>query len=350
MNLREYIKHRKFLPFVLCAIMVIILLITTFSIFYFRDKILALETSKTLEYEKYEKHYVLITSQTDLPFWESVYEEAKLEAKKYNAYVEYMGKALSETYSTEELLRIAIDCAVDGIIIEANESLEMTELIDEAEEKGIAVITALRDSPKSQRQSFVGVNNYNLGQIYGEQVLKICNEETKRILVLMDSRNSDSSQNMIYSSIKETIQKGAPKGRHLDIQSITVNNENAFSSEEAIRDIIMDTNNLPDIMICLSSIDTQCAYQAVVDHNKVGRINILGSYNSLDILSNVQKEIIHSTISINAKQMGVLCLQALNEYKNIGRVSNYLPVDTQLITLHNVNYYLEIKKQEKLTP
>ena len=341
MSMKTSNKHRKILLLAVSISISISILLTMFSLFYFRNKLLPTAISNTASYEEYEKHYVVITNNMELPFWETVYEEAKLEAKKYNAYVEYMGKNLSAAYDTGVLLRIAIDCGVDGIILEGNESTEVAELINEAVEKGIAVITVLKDSPKSQRQCFVGVNNYNLGQSYGEQVLEIWEEDTKRILVLMNSNNPDTNQGVIYSSIKETIGKDSDKSKLLDIQTVIVNNENAFSAEEAIRDIIMDTKNLPDIMICLNSIDTQCAYQAVVDHNKVGQIRILGYYNSQDVLSAIQKEIIHSTISINAKQMGALCVQALNEYKETGRVSDYLTVDTQLITLENVGNYLE---------
>lgn len=334
-------EHRKTLTLAVCCSVSIILITMVISIFCFREKPLSADISNTINGEQYDKHYAFITSNMDLPFWESVYEEAKIEAKKYNAYVEYIGKNLSVTYDIPVLLRIAIDCKLDGIIIEGDESPEVTELINEAVEKGIVVITVLKDSPKSLRQCFVGINNYNLGQTYGQQVLKIWDENTKRILVLMDSSNPNANQNIIYSSIKETILEESDKSKLLDIQTVTVNNANTFSAEEVIRDIIMDTNNLPDIMICLNSIDTQCAYQAVVDHNKVGQVNILGYYNSQDILSAVQKEIIYSTVSIDAKQMGALCVQALDEYKTTGRVSNYLPVDTQLITLENVDNYLK---------
>ncbi len=337
-------KHRKNIPLVVGCSISIIILGMLFSLFYFRDKLLVVASSNTINYEKYDKHYGLITSNRDSPFWNSVYEEAKIEAEKHNAYVEYIGKSLSTDYNIQVLLRIAIDCALDGIIIEGDESPETAALINEAVEKGIVVITVLKDSPKSERQSFIGINNYNLGRTYGQQVLKIWDEDTKKILVLMDSNKQDTNQNIIYSSIKETILQESAKSKQLDIRTVTVNNEITFSSEEVIRDIIMDTSNLPDIIICLNSIDTRCAYQAVVDHNKVGQINILGYYNSEDILRAVQKEIIHSTISIDAKQMGALCVQALDEYKVTGRVSSYLPVDTQLITLQNVTNYLENEK------
>ena len=341
MNIKFFNKYRKLLPLTVYCSIGAILLITMFSICYFREKFLSLDIPKTINYQEYERHYALITSNVDLPFWESVYKEIKTEAKKHNAYVEYIGKNLSAAYDTKILLRIAIDCGVDGIIIEGDESTEVAELIDEAVKKGITVITVLKDSPKSSRQCFVGVNNYNLGKAYGQQVLKILDENTRRILVLIDSSNPDTSKNIIYSSIKETIQKGSAKNKLVNVEAVTVNNENTFSSEEAIRDIIMDAQHLPDIMICLNGIDTQCAYQAVVDHNKVGKVDILGYYNSQDILSAVQKEIIHSTIAIDAKQMGDLCVQALNEYKTMGHVSDYLSVDTKLITLENVNKYLK---------
>ncbi|MDF2594806.1 MAG: ABC-type sugar transport system periplasmic component-like protein [Clostridia bacterium] len=341
MSIKTFDKHKKKFILIISYSIGIIILITIFSIFRFKEKLLAEGISDSINYQEYDKHYAIITSNTDLPFWNSVYEEAKIEAKKYNAYVEYIGKNLSITYDVETLLRIAIDCKVDGIILEANESPEVTELINEAVGKDITVITVLTDNPESGRQCFVGINNYNLGKIYGQQAAKIWNENTKRILVLMNSSTPDTNQNIIYSGIKETIQKEMTKGKPVDIQTITVNNENTFSSEEAIRDIIMDTDNLPDIMICLNSIDTQCAYQAVVDHNKVGEIDILGYYNSQDILTAIKKKIIHSTIAIDAEQMGVLCVQALNDYKRTGRVSDYLPVDTQLIALENVNSYLK---------
>jgi ribose transport system substrate-binding protein len=112
--------------------MSIIIIAAVFSIFYFRQKLLSVGAANTISYEQYDKHYAVITSSMDSPFWESVYEETKIEAKKYNAYVEYLGKDLSVVYDVQTLLRIAIDCKVDGIIVEGNESPEVAELINDA--------------------------------------------------------------------------------------------------------------------------------------------------------------------------------------------------------------------------
>ena len=94
-------------------------------------------------------------------------------------------------------------------------------------------------------------------------------------------------------------------------------------------------------MVCLTAIDTRCAYQAVVDYNKVGVIDIIGYYDSELILSAIQKDIIYSTMTIDAKQMGAYCVEALNEYMQTGQVSDYFSVDLYVINKYNINDYLK---------
>ena len=66
---------------------------------------------------------------------------------------------------------------VDGILVESDESDEMSELIDEAVDRGIPVVTLYGDNTHSARCSFVGVGSYNLGREYGRQVLKLAAAE-----------------------------------------------------------------------------------------------------------------------------------------------------------------------------
>ena len=65
-----------------------------------------------------------------------------------------------------------IRASVDGIIVTGDDEEETVELIDEAVDAGIPVVTILSDCIESRRQCFVGSNNYNIGQEYGRQILK----------------------------------------------------------------------------------------------------------------------------------------------------------------------------------
>jgi ribose transport system substrate-binding protein len=238
-------------------------------------------------------------------------------------------------------MQIAIASKVDGIIIEPNGDNRITSLINKAEREGIPVITVFKDAPLSNRISFVGVSSYDQGQVYGKQVAEVVKEGKRKVTVLLNSDNKDTSQDIVYSSIRETVADS-----DAEVKAATVNSQNTFSLEEDIRNIIMDTENPPDVLVCLNSVDTLCAYQAIVDYNKVGDIDIIGYYNSDLILNAIEKKIIHSTMVIDAKQMGSYCAAALTEYRKTKRVSNNFSVDISVITSENVQKYINDRNSE----
>ncbi len=338
-NIKPHNPKFKFSALVVLGNTFLMLLVMILSFYYFHNKLKAAGLDKKSGYEVYEKHYAFLSDNREQDFWNEVYEGALKEGKEKKIYVERFGSKLFADYSKGELMRMAIDAAVDGIILEGDGEAATRELVKEAENKNIPVITVLKDSSNSIRRCFVGINSYNLGQEYGRQVLKLRSKDTRRIFVLVDENSADSSQNITLLGIRDTMEKELGSNHGMEIKALAVNNEDEFSPEETIRDIIMDPENMPDIMICLNSTYTQCAYQAVVDHNKVGKINIIGYYDSENILNAIEKGIIFSSISVDTEQMGSLCVQALEEYTLTGHVSDYLPVDTKLITAGNVSEY-----------
>ena len=140
-----------------------------------------------------------------------------------------------------------------------------------------------------------------------------------------------------------------------------MDNSNVFSAEEAIRELVVTTPSSvadantppqlgktygPDILICLNATNTICAYQAVVDHNKVGEIQILGYYDSEEILTAVEKQIIQATVAVDANRVGAECVDTLMEYLQFSRTSDFTPVDLSVITASNVATY----RQKSLAP
>lgn len=328
------IKKDKIIPLAMFCSIATALIITMLGMWYYHYKIQEVVSLKSDDYYSYAYHYVMISEDADDPFWESVYEGALEKGKEYNTYVEKLGSNLSISYSLEDLLKIAIAAKVDGIIVEPNGEESIIELINEADEEGITVVTVLEDAPTSNRKSFIGINSYNQGQEYAKQVLEVIGDRESNVKVLLNANSKDTSQNIIYASIRENVEN-----ENIHIEPATVNTQSTFSSEEDIRDIIMDTVNPPDVLVCLTAVDTLCAYQAVVDYNKVGEIDIIGYYDSETILSAIEKSIIHSTIAIDGKQMGAYCVEALREYYELKRVSNYISVDINIITLDNLKTY-----------
>lgn len=299
-------------------------------------------------YETYDRHYVMITGREDSDFWDRVYESALEEGKQRGVYVERFGAGLAVEYARNELLELAIQASVDGIIVPGDEDEKTVALLDEAVDKGIPIVTVLRDSTGSRRQCFVGNNSYNLGQEYGRQILELLSQKdgdgqhtSAEVLVLVDESRMDTSQNLILLGIRETLERELGEDHSVNVDTTLVDNTRSFSSEESIRDIFLNSGELPDILVCLSAVHTRCAYQAAVDYNKVGTVQMIGYYDSDAILEAVSKNIIYSTIALDTEQMGKLCVQALDEYVATGYTNGYMAVDTRLITAEEAENILD---------
>ena len=360
----RFSKKEKILTAVLVTMTIVLLIATLLGLIYFRQQITGNSLPDEEQYNEYERQYVLITKDIDDTFWDSVYEEMKETGDATGAYVERLGRNLSMEYSKSDLLRIAIDSHVDGIILEADESDETTSLINKADEEGIPVVTILHDCMGTTRKSYVGISNYNLGNEYGKLIIRAIEDiETRekevaaevqqegaviaeqvpvpvQVLILMDKNSTDTSQNIIYTAIQEALEKKGFDESQVEVETAAISNDGAFGSEESIRDIFQNREYQPDVIVCLNELNTTSVYQTVVDQNKVGQIIIIGYYDSDTILRAVERNAIYATITVNTTQMGSYCVEALNEYLDTGHVSDYFSVDFTLINADNVKDYL----------
>ena len=297
----------------------------------------------------YDKYYVMITEDRNSEFWRSVYQGAYEEGIKNGVYVELLGDNLSGNYTKEELMTIAISEEVDGIIVDADESKEMTDLINEAMDKRIPVITAYNDNTAGNRLSFVGAGSYNMGRVYGKQVLQL-SEKIKRdkpadlhngicnVAILVTAYADQTWQNILCSGIQETVNQDKYEGANIKIKLIPVDSTTKFSAEESIRDIFMN-DEVPDIIVCLNELNTSCVHSAVVDYNKVGDVRVLGYYDLETTLKAIERGVMEATISIDTNQMGYYCVKALQEYYLHDNVSEYFAADVFLINSNNVSEF-----------
>lgn len=399
-NTRTEAPERKFsgltfLPVFLTAVCMLFTVLMAGYILWFYKGSFKEETAG----ETYGRYYIMITQDGKSAFWQSVYQGAYERALQESVYVDWLGNGHFQDYSVEEQMEIAIASGVDGIIVTASEEEQMTALIDRADAAGIPVVTLYGDNTQSTRCSFVGVGSYNLGREYGRQALRIMRErlagtqeprlvlkteedasaeETEaadetavtlssldgdeaalqfesvevgtearpiRVTLLVNPFANSLDQKILYSGIQEAIEQ--ERGNTVvELSQQSVDDTNAFSVEESVRDIFMG-EEVPDILICLNELNTTCAYQAVVDYNKVGAVSILGHYVSDTILNAIDRGVIYATVDIDTAQMGSFCIDALQEYHDLGYTSQYFTADISLITRDNVDEYLAGEESEK---
>ena len=319
-------------------------IVTVGTMVYFHVNVMGNIDQVTGEGRDYDRYYALVTNDRSESYWNAAYNSMKREGELNNAYVDKTGDNLPVEYTKEQLMEMAIDSKVDGIIYEADETVDSVVQINRAIAAGIPVVTVRTDAPASARRSFVGVSYYNLGYEYGRLIIKAVtdnlSERTKEddspvsVLILTDDNIHDTSQNVTVTAIKEAIAGKPETCPEININTAMIDNSGEFTTEESIRGLLYSTE-LPDIIVCLSETNTVIVYQTIVEMNKVGESIILGYDDSGSTVNAVKKEIIYATITVDMSQLGKDCVDALDEYIEFKRVSDYYGVDYKIIDKDN---------------
>ena len=145
--------------------------------------------------------------------------------------------------------------------------------------------------------------------------------------------SQDSNQNTILSAIQERVASANPAGPSIKLTTETISSSTAFSIQENVKDLLDSYTTLPDIIVCLSDINTRSVYQCIVESNRVGSTRILGYYDSDTVIKAIERGSVYATFTVATEQMAKYCVDALNEYKNMGNVSEYFSTNYELITI-----------------
>ncbi len=335
MKNREKIKRRRYRVLLVMSGVTAVL---TLLLWQYVSRTFGDEAWQELQSDrKYDRHYVMIVDDASSLLWQDIYQNAKEAAAKSNAFLELSGNWDEEDYSLSDYMNIAIAAKVDGIILKPDGTVKLRKTIDRAEEADIPVITVIEDDSASSRKSFVGVNSYQLGTIYGKQILECIDQNTQKVTVLLN--RADAGKELVYKQLRATVQEGLKDGQKVEINSLTITPGSPFGSEELIRDLFQDENGRPDILVCMSETESKCAYYAMVDYNQVGSVKLIGYYQSAGMLNAVQKGVIPMVVALDTEQIGRYSIEALEEYYSMGYASNYFSVDLDIITKENVESY-----------
>ena len=285
------------------------------------------------------RHYAFITEDTS-DLWRAVYESASVQAAAGGDVLEWVGEGDFFEYTTRDRMQIATASGVDGIILYKKDLSDMTDLIEEAEEAGIPVVTVLSDNSDSSRISYVGISSYEAGELLGREAAKAFSSGENSVMVLMDAGSGEGTSSLVFSTMLSAAEREKAPDATFTFRAVRVNTASGFEAEEDIRDIFVGGDPLPDILICLDQVSTECVSQALVDYNQVGNVEVIGYYGSETVLRAVEKGVVRATLGIDTERIGISCIEALDEYYTLGIANNYYSVPVIMIDGDNADAFL----------
>ena len=120
----------------------------------------------------YDRHYLFVsTDQSQM--LRDIYDQTAASCEASGVYLEWCGKDMPGEYTAADCVDISVAMKADGIIVFPDSSADLNDAITRAYDAGIPVVTILRDLPSSGRVSYIGVSNYQMGDLYGGHLLSL---------------------------------------------------------------------------------------------------------------------------------------------------------------------------------
>lgn len=335
-------NNKRRMALIITTLFIFLIILAAASMIYFSNKVRAVDQSQGGEQE-FKWHYAMIGAAPKDQQWQEVYRGGFERGQQLDIYVENWAVDLMEDFTAAQRMEMAIAAKVDGIIINVDDEQEMGRLIDQATFYKIPVVTLIADVQGSERKSFVGSNDYFLGSLYGQQLIRLSREkeaagrnEKLKVCVLTDTSDLTEHPGNIYRGILEAIGDFSDE---MDITSYQAGQKDSFETEESIRELLLNENKRPDVLVGLNAISTVSAYYSIIDFNLVGQVQLVGTTANKQILDGISKGIICSTVFVNEKELGEQAVEILNSYNQKGYCSEYVTVDVALINQENIAEY-----------
>ncbi len=287
----------------------------------------------------YDRHYLFVSSD-ESQMLQDIFAQTCEACETSGVYLEWCSRGAPEKHTAAECVDIAVAMNADGIILYPDKSLGLEEAISKAVGAGVPVVTILRDLPDSGRVSYIGVSNYQMGELYGGQLLSLLDKGENNVCLLTDNSDSENETQLLYTQIVQAILNGAPSGKTMNLKTERIDSQTNFDAEEVIRNILLG-KDAPDILICQDIVQTECAIQALIEYNLVGSVQVIGYYVTDTVVSALRQELIPVTMTIDTRTLGEDSVQALDEYLELGRTSSYYNISLSGITPMTVDRYLQ---------
>lgn len=232
--------------------------------------------------------YVLITTNTKVPYWQNAFAGLNRAAMELKVKAEMDGP---DTYDPKaehtEFQRIMAQKPA-GILVSAADASIITPDIDAALGAGIPVITIDSDAPQSKRLTFVGTDNYNAGLLGGKLVAKLLNGKGNVVVFTMPEQ--PNLKDRLHGYQDALAESGIKISETVDIKGeATV----AFDTTEKI----LDGKTKVDGFVCLEAIACPEVGEMVNRKHLGGQTVIVAMDTDPRTMEWIQKGVISATIA-----------------------------------------------------
>lgn len=297
-----------------------------------------------------DRRYVMNVAVSQLAFWnEPRHTWEKIGSVIPGLEMMFGGPANNDVSKQIEQLEMLISQDVSGLVVFSNDAEAVKPTIDKAVDKGIPVVTAFADVPKSKRLAHIGTNQRTLGRAIAHQVMKDYEGKfngTPRALVAIGQQTSQDQQERM-EGISEAID-----GR-IEVVGLVEDHFDSGKAESVILDAFSRNAQKIDVIFGCNSQSAIGAVNALKKLQKEpGDVVVTGWDTEAEVMRQIEAEPggrgwIHATAVLYSSYMVQVCF-AMLEAANFGYLYSDT-LNTQELKLPAVPPSLQIPMKDVVT-
>jgi ribose transport system substrate-binding protein len=275
--------------------------------------------SKTVEESGGRAVAVLLPSERD-PFWDDLVSALRKEGQPQHISFEVTRYSPTGTNAQEVFEKTALS-QVDALLCLPPESVDVSDVVDAAEDRGLPVLLLENDLPNSKRRVFLGSSSFQMGFEVG-RLIRGTVVGVRRGGVLLSQSNLDR-QTVRNSLFINGLNEGLAQPKSDYSMEEVISPPGRFAGEELVWSLLREEPPL-QVLVTTNPKDTSSALETIVEANKVGRTKLVGVGEDQNLRGALAQGMIAGLLTRNPDEWARTLSSTLNVLFHGGTVSSYI--------------------------
>lgn len=263
---------------------------------------------KSVDYQTNQFQYriTLIAPNVSDYYWKKIYEGVLKESIIYGFDVQFVGPNETNNVKQIEFIETAIAAQVDGIITQASNPEQFYPVINKAKIAGIPVVLVDSDAPESNRDYYVGSDNFEAGKIAGKAMIEVSGGKAN-IVIITGIENQGSFKERL-----EGFRDSINEQKEMRIIAVKEVKDDHLRAMQLTNDVL---KTFPEVnaFLGISSNNLQGITKAISEKNNRNSYLIVGFSNGEYGIGSLGNGTINAIIIQNPYLMGMHSVELLNK-------------------------------------
>jgi ribose transport system substrate-binding protein len=278
-----------------------------------------------------KKNIVLITKMNNGYYWGSVKQGAETAGREFNVNVNFMAPEDEEDVRGQiELVNQELDGEkMDALVLAASDYEGLKEVTEKVFDQHIPVIIIDSEVNTKKINSYIAMNNLEMGNQAGNELVSLVGRECKIAIVsfVKGTRNAEQREEGLLGFIRQH------PGIHLVATEYCLSNSEL--AYELTKKIIAKHRDI-DAIIALNAISSEGVAEAIDEMKLAGKVKIIAFDNTPKEIDYMDKGVIQATITQNPFSIGYMGIKYAFDALNGNSIPKYFDTGSKIIEGSNM--------------